>query len=147
MLIAPQGSLECLHPSDGPSPSTTFKDGSNNGWGTNTTILLPEVDNHVSQPLLPMQDDTGLPSTGTHFSHDFANQIPVSRGKRSVCFMNELPYFKTGYKKQVASPSVLLASFKRRSHKKPGRFKCPKEGCGSDFTRKNNLDSGLIMCL
>jgi hypothetical protein len=48
-------------------------------------------------------------------------------------------------KKKVATDGVLKASLSRRKEAGPGKFKCFKEGCGSDFTRKFNLNSGSSM--
>lgn len=48
-------------------------------------------------------------------------------------------------KRDVASHRVLFASASRR--KVEAKFICPVEGCNSSFTRKYNLNSGLISML
>ncbi len=44
-------------------------------------------------------------------------------------------------KKKVASPEVIKASSMRRKTPGPAKYKCPRDGCGQDFTRNANLDS------
>jgi len=64
----------------------------------------------------------------------FIEESPVINKCRRQC--------RRQIKNKVATPNVLRASLLRRKEAGPAKYKCYMEGCGSDFTRKFNLQSG-----
>jgi hypothetical protein len=79
------------------------------------------------------QDPEAMPISLT----GFMEESPLMNKCRRQC--------RKQLKKKVATPSVLRASLSRRKEAGPAKYKCLMEGCGSDFTRKFNLNSGSSM--
>ncbi len=101
----------------------------------NNANLIPSFqgDNLVDGGLQCPEGGQCDPSHKQDSLTDFVKKLPL---------LNEC---RRQLKKKVATPSVLRASLSRRKEPGPAKFKCSIEGCGSDFTRKSNLNSGSSM--